>query len=418
MTVRQAAILCGGLGSRLRPHTDHLPKPMIPVNNRPFLAYLIEQLREQGIAHVVLLTGYRGQQIEDYFGDGKGFGVAISYSRGPAEWETGRRIWETRDRLQPQFLLLYCDNFVPFNVAQALSFHLAHQRALSLLLAAKSNGNIRVDREGHILRYEASRSEPGLDYVELGYMIIERDVVLPLLSSNPDVSFSKTLHRLVENSQVSGRITGDHYHSISDSKRWRLTDEYLRLKRIILIDRDGTLNVRPPRADYISHWEDFHWRQGALEGLAILARAGFSFVQISNQAGIARGLLTQEQADAVNTRVAAELAERGINMLRAYVCPHHWDDKCACRKPAPGLFFQASRDLSLRLDRTFYIGDDPRDCQAAYNANVPSIYVGEEEEIASLPEAARPASIVPTIAAAAPWIISRFESWEHAEGQP
>jgi D-glycero-D-manno-heptose 1,7-bisphosphate phosphatase len=389
---------------------------MIPVNKIPFLSYLIEQLREQGISHVVLLTGYRGQQIEDYFGDGKRFGVAIGYSRGPAEWETGRRIWEARDQLESRFLLLYGDNFVPFNAAQALSFHLAHKRALSLLLAAKSNGNVRVDREGHVLRYEAARSEPGLDYVELGYMIVERDAVLALLT-DPDVSFSKVLHRLVDNSLVAGRITGDHYHSISDPKRWQLTEEYLRLKRIILIDRDGTLNVRPPRAAYISRWEDFRWRQGALEGLVALAQAGFSFVQISNQAGIARGMLTQEQVDAVNERVAAELAERGVSLLRSYVCPHHWDDNCVCRKPAPGLFFRASHEFLLRLDRTVYVGDDPRDCQAAYNANVPCIYVGEKDEIASLPEAERPAYIASTIDAAVPWIISRFESWEHAEGQ-
>jgi histidinol-phosphate phosphatase family protein len=410
MTIDQAVILCGGRGSRLRPDTDHLPKPMIPVNGVPFLEYLLEQLREQGIERVALLIGYRGQQIENYFGDGNRFGLAISYSRGSAEWETGRRIWEARDLLDSRFLLLYGDNFVPFNLTAALSFHLVRNPALTLLLAAKSKGNVSVDRRGSVIRYDPRRSEPGLDHVEIGYMIAERDEVLPLLT-DPDVSFSTVLQRLVSVSRVVGRVTGDHYHSVSDPQRWKLTEQYLRLKRIILIDREGTLNARPPVATYISRWEDFHWNVGALDGLMALADAGFSFALISNQAGIARGLLTQEQVDTINDRIAAELDKRGVKLLAAYVCPHHWDDNCECRKPAPGMFFRASREILLRLDRTIYIGDDPRDCQSAYNANTLGVYVGKPSELLSLSEPERPAHIAPTILAAVPWIKWRFECW-------
>src|SRR3989442_2548941 len=111
---RQAVILCGGLGTRLRPLTDTLPNPMAQIHGRPFLAYLIDQLREQGIRQIVLLTGYRGELIGEYFGDGSGYGVEIDYSRGPAEWETGRRMWEARAMLDERFLLLYSDNYVPF----------------------------------------------------------------------------------------------------------------------------------------------------------------------------------------------------------------------------------------------------------------------------------------------------------------
>jgi histidinol-phosphate phosphatase family protein len=411
MTIRQAVILCGGRGSRLRPDTDHLPKPMIPVNGVPFLECLLEQLREQGVERVVLLIGYRGQQIENYFGDGKRFGLLIGYSRGPAEWETGRRIWEARDLLDPRFLLLYGDNFVPFDLAAALSFHFVHKQALTLLLAAKPKGNVRVDPRGLIQRYDPRRSEPGLDHVEIGYMIVERDEVLPELT-DPDVSFSTVLQHLANSSRVAGQVTGDHYHSISDPERWKLTEQYLRLKRVILIDREGTLNVRPPVATYISRWEDFHWNVGALDGLTALADAGFSFVLISNQAGIARGLLTQEQVDAINNRLAAELNKHGVKLLATYVCPHHWDENCGCRKPAPGMFFQASRDFLLRLDRTVYIGDDPRDCQSAYNAKSHSVYVGNPSELSSLSAPERPAHIAPTILAAVPWIKRRFESWD------
>jgi histidinol-phosphate phosphatase family protein len=411
MAVTQAVILCGGLGTRMRPYTDLLPKPMIPVNGGPFLEYLVEQLRDEGITRIVLLTGYRAAQIESHFGDGRGFGLAITYSQGPAEWDTGRRIWEARAQLDPRFLLLYSDNFVPFRLSGLLEFHRDKGRMLSLLLSAKANGNIKVGSDGIVARYDPSRSSPDLDQVEIGFMVVERDAVLASIE-DPDVSFSRVLERLASRGELAGRVCGDHYHSISDPKRWKLAEQYLRPKRILLIDRDGTLNVRPPRAQYLSRWEDFQWIPGALEGMEALSGTGFSFALISNQAGIARGAVTQQQVDVINQRLREELAARGIAMTRIYVCPHDWDEGCACRKPAPGMFFQASRDLLLRLDRTVYLCDDPRDCQAAYNASSASVFVGEDEELASLRAAERPARIAPTILDAVPWIKSRFESWE------
>jgi histidinol-phosphate phosphatase family protein len=411
MAVVQAVILCGGLGTRMRPYTDLLPKPMIPVNGRPFLEYLVEQLRDQGITRIVLLTGYRAAQIESHFGDGHRFGLAITYSQGPVEWETGRRVWEARAQLDPRFLLLYSDNFIPFRLSGLLEFHHDKGRMLSLLLSAKANGNIKVGSDGIVQSYDSSRSSPGLDHVEIGFMVVERDSVLSLIE-DPDISFSRVLERLASHRGFAGLVCGDHYHSISDPKRWKLAEQYLHLKRMLLIDRDGTLNVRPPQAQYLSRWEDFRWAPGALEGLEALSAAGFSFVLISNQAGIARGIVTREQVDAVNRRLAEELATRGIAMAGAYVCPHHWDEGCACRKPAPGMFFQASRDLLLRLDRTLYLCDDPRDCQAACNANSTSVFIGEDDGLSSLREAERPAHIANSILETVPWIKSRFESWE------
>ena len=133
------------------------------------------------------------------------------------------------------------------------------------------------------------------------------------------------------------------------------------------------------------------WRHGSARS------AGFSFILISNQAGIARHIVSKEQVDAVNNRLTDELALRGIKLIDVYVCPHHWDDGCNCRKPAPGLLFKASREHLLRLDRTFYIGDDPRDCQAAYNANCAGIFIGDGDALASLTAAERPVHSAKTL---------------------
>ena len=73
-----------------------------------------------------------------------------------------------------------------------------------------------------------------------------------------------------------------------------------------------------------------------------------------------------------------------------YSCTHHWDDKCKCRKPNPGMLLQASYEWDFRLDKTIFIGDDVRDCQAAYNAGTKSIFIGENDELKKIPYEMQP----------------------------
>ena len=95
--IKQAVILCGGLGTRLRPITNSIPKPMVEINNIPFLWYLLDKISENGIKRFLILTGYLGDKIQTYFGDGKDFNWTINYSHGPYDWNTGRRLWEAKD---------------------------------------------------------------------------------------------------------------------------------------------------------------------------------------------------------------------------------------------------------------------------------------------------------------------------------
>jgi histidinol phosphatase-like enzyme len=87
-----------------------------------------------------------------------------------------------------------------------------------------------------------------------------------------------------------------------------------------------------------------------------------------------------------------------------YVCPHHWEDNCDYRKPAPGMLLQASKDFLFRLDKTFFIGDDPRDCQAAYNAGCRSIFLGEPVEVEKLSDNESPQLIINTFKSLPPFL--------------
>jgi len=362
----QAVILCGGLGTRLRPYTDHLPKPMIPCNGKPFLEYLLEQLAEKGIRRFLLLTGYLGEQIQQYFGNGTQQGWEIDYSHGPAEWDTGRRLWEAQDQMDDQYLLLYSDNFVPFPLEKVLLQHERHGLPLTFMVSPKNPGNLVLDEEGIVQRYDNQRGEDR-PYVEIGYMVAERDRVLPWLPK-PDCSFSEALRDMGSQQQISAWVQLDAYHSISDPDRWKAAERYLQPKKILLLDRDGVINEKAAKGEYVNCWEEFRWIERTRDSLRQLSKMGFRFIVISNQAGIARGMTSPEEVERIHRKMVETLAAEGIEILQVYVCPHHWEDNCDCRKPKPGMLFQASRDHLFRLDRTVFVGDDPRDLEAAEQA--------------------------------------------------
>ena len=375
---KQAVILCGGLGARMRPYTDNTPKPMISCNGKPFLWYLLQQLHDQGVSRFVLLTGYLAEEVSSYFGDGGSWGWDIQYSEGPIDWDTGKRVWEAREKLDELFLLLYSDNFVPFPLDKVYALHKQNKKPLTFMVASKTPGNISLDKFGIVQQYDNKRFGLGLNYVEIGYMIVEKNQTLSFFDT-PECSFSSILQKMAAKHQISAWVQHDSYHSISDPNRWQKAQEYLKPKKIILIDRDGVINKKASRGEYISKWEDFIWIKETRIAMKLMANEGFKFIIISNQAGIARGIISFTELEKIHNNMKNELQNDDIEILDIYICPHHWNEECLCRKPKPGMLLQASKDYLFRLDKTLYIGDDPRDVEAALNAGTDYILISEEK---------------------------------------
>ena len=409
----RAVILCGGLGTRLRPLTDTLPKPMAPVNGKPFLEHLFWQLASQGVRDFLLLTGYLADCIEDYFRDGSQWGWTIHYSRGPAEWDTGRRVYEARKMLPERFLLMYSDNFVQFNLRRLQALHEDRRTPISLLLSPKSGGNIRVNA-GVIEAYDRSRTGERLDYVEVGYMLADRDEILKdlqAIASFPNVSFSSLLERYAGSGKLSGLIVRDPYYSISDPSRLELTSKYLAPKKILLIDRDGTINKKAPPGEYITTWGDFEYIPDTHSAMMELSKVGFEFIVITNQAGIARGLVSEEAVADIHNRMVDSLAAEGVIVRDVYVSPHHWDENSFDRKPAPGMFFKAAREHLIRLDHCLYVGDDERDCMAAANAGCGMVFLSDGVAKPPISEIPVPFIQAESLTAAAATVVAQYEAW-------
>lgn len=383
----QAIILAGGRGTRLGSITENIPKPLVDINGRPFLGYLIDQLQGQGIEDILLLTGYLGDQIEDYCGDGSHWGVKIRCIESPVEFETGKRIRHVSRLIASNFLLMYCDNYWPMNLSDMWSQYIAQDIPAQITVYSNEDNytknNVHVDQNGFVRHYDPKRQADQLNGVEVGYAIMSRSVLDYLSADN--IAFSHAVYpRLASESLLKAYQTNHRYYSIGSKDRLPITQSFLKPQMAVILDRDGTLNERPDQAQYITRWEDFQWLPGVIEALGLLQDSGYKLIVVSNQAGIARGELTEEQLNDINVKMKEDLSGHGINLDGLYYCPHGWDEGCICRKPQPGMLFQAQRDFLLDLSNTLFIGDDERDALAGQAAGCLTMMVSEGRPLLTL----------------------------------
>jgi histidinol-phosphate phosphatase family protein len=387
--IRQAVILAGGVGTRLRPLTYSRPKPLVSLNGRPFLEYLVEMLRKNGISEIVLLLGYLHEQIVAHFGDGSAFGVQIRYSTGDVSLETGARLLKARELIQERFLLMYGDNYWPLDLQKLVRYHNEKCTTATVTVYSNKDGTSRnntfVDDDGYVARYDKSRKDSRLNGVEIGFFVVDKQV----FDLMPDSNFSferEVFPKLIEARQLAGYVTDHKYYSIGSPERLQLTEQFLRPQKIAFLDRDGVINRKAPKAEYIKSWSEFVFLPGAIDGMKLLAQGGYRIFIITNQAGVARGVMTESQVAEIHASMEKALADHGVEIEAVYCCMHGWDDGCECRKPKPGMLLQAARNHHIDLSRAFFIGDDERDLEAGDAAGCRTRLVDSERSLLTVVE--------------------------------
>jgi D-glycero-D-manno-heptose 1,7-bisphosphate phosphatase len=144
----------------------------------------------------------------------------------------------------------------------------------------------------------------------------------------------------------------------------------------VFLDRDGVINRKAPEGRYVTSWDEFAFLPGALEGLRLLAGSDLIIAVVTNQRGIARGMLTGAVLEDIHRRMRAEIAAAGGRVDAIYHCPH--DVGCHCRKPEVGMFEAAAAQFDLVLAQTAVIGDQPSDMLAARRIGALPIGIGAE----------------------------------------
>lgn len=155
------------------------------------------------------------------------------------------------------------------------------------------------------------------------------------------------------------------------------------MEKVIFLDRDGVINEKAAPHQYISRWEEFRFLPGVPEAIYSLNEAGYKLVIVSNQRGIARGMMTMEQLNELHENMCAALEKQGAHIDAIYVCPHN-EGECTCRKPDIGLFLQAEQQFCVDKAQSFMIGDSASDIEAGERYGVRTILVNNEDKLGTV----------------------------------
>lgn len=226
----QAVILAGGLGTRLWPITQEIPKPMVPVAGVPYLEHQLRVLAGQEIRDVLLLTGYLGGQISDYFGDGSRFGLQIRYSREPRPLGTGGAIRLAWPMLAETFLLIYGDSYLPIDYAAVLR-RLDSSSALGAVVTYRDPGgatDVRANiaaSNGFVTAYDKTGSALGLDRVEAGVSAFRREAAALLPDGDPVAFEPNVLPKLAARGLLLDYPVAQRFFDIGTPERLRAIEE-------------------------------------------------------------------------------------------------------------------------------------------------------------------------------------------------
>ncbi|MDD3088915.1 MAG: D-glycero-beta-D-manno-heptose 1,7-bisphosphate 7-phosphatase [Candidatus Omnitrophica bacterium] len=185
----------------------------------------------------------------------------------------------------------------------------------------------------------------------------------------------------------------------------------------VFLDRDGTINEE---VGYLDRIDRLRLLPGAAEGFRLLNASGFKVVVVTNQSGVARGLFTEAFVVEVHRTLAELLGRQGARIDRFEYCPHHptegagrYRRACPCRKPEPGMLLKAAAALAIDLDRSYVVGDTPRDLEAARRAGARGILVrtgyGTEHLKAASAAETTAAHVADDLLAAVHWILTEAD---------
>jgi NDP-sugar pyrophosphorylase family protein len=211
------AILAGGLATRLRPVTEKIPKSLVPVAGKPFLAHQLELLHARGIRRAVLCIGYLGEMIQREFGDGRVFGIRLDYSfDGPKLLGTGGAIKRALPLLGDEFFVLYGDSYLPVAYRPIAEFF-RHSGKLGLMTVYRNEGRYDtsnvVFHDGEIAVYDKKNRLPEMRHIDYGLSLFKASV-FESYSADQAFDLAEVMGKLVREKQLAGYEIRERFYEI------------------------------------------------------------------------------------------------------------------------------------------------------------------------------------------------------------
>jgi len=396
----KTVIMAGGKGTRAASIASDIPKPMIPICGKSILEYQIDCLKRSNLTDIILVIGHLGEHIKNYFGDGSRFACNISYFTETEPLGTAGALYKI-ENLTEDFLLLNGDVILDMDFTRMIDFHKKKNAHVTLAVHPNSHpfdsalivcnnecqvtGWINKEDERtfyknivnagvHILTLDFLKKSPqSKEKVDL-----DRDILKPNIGCGGIFAYSTPEYiKDMGTPERYAQVTNDIQKGIVHGKN--LSEK----QKAVFLDRDGTINIYD---DFIRKPEEFRLFDRAAEAIKTINSLGYLVIIITNQPVIARGEVDFDTLDRIHMKMETDLGHNGAYIDDLFYCPHHPDKGfegerpeykivCDCRKPKPGLIFQAAKKYNIELSQSYMVGDHDRDIQSGINAGCKPVFL-------------------------------------------
>jgi D,D-heptose 1,7-bisphosphate phosphatase len=423
--MKQAVILAGGKGTRLRERLGDLPKSLVDIAGIPLLERQINILKKYDYTNIIILVNYQAFYIEKFCKQEKFKDIdIIIFNDGEPQGTSGATL-KIFDRLHDQVLIIYGDTLFDIDLNRLEKFHKKDSKIAGTLFLhpndhPEDSDIVELDISGYVTKfhpYPHPKDALLPNLVNAALYILNTAIFKKYVNSKNPSDFAKNLfpYMLANGEKFLGYSTSEYIKDAGTPERLDKVVYDLSIgiveranlshpQKAVFIDRDGTLNAEVGK--YITTPELLNIYHGTGGALNKLNSMEWRTILITNQPVIARGECTLEQLGKIHAKLEMEMAKSKAHFDKIYICPHHPDKGftgelpelkiyCSCRKPRAGMFLQAKKDLNIDLSKSWHIGDSTADLGAAINAGVSSItvetgYGGLDDKYSYQPEFSAP----------------------------
>lgn len=373
MKISEAIILAGGLGTRLRGVINELPKAMAPVAGRPFISYVIDYLRMQGIEKFIFSLGYQNEVIINYLQQQYS---TLQYECVIEEEPLGTGgaiLLSTKKATDQNILVTNGDTLYRIDLDNLISKHTSYDAECTLALKPMKNfsryGVVDLNEEETISSFKEKQFySEGL--INGGCYLLNVNAFLR--HSFPEKFSFETdyLEKHYREKNIYGSIEDAYFIDIGipedyERAQKEFASQLLDVSKIasswsIFIDRDGVVNEERV-GEYVQNWEQFKFHHGALEAFKVFNEVFGRIIIVSNQRGVGKGLMTNDDLTDIHNKMQKTIEEAGGRIDKIYYCTEV-SDACFFRKPNPGMAVQAKKDFSdINFNKSIMVGNKPGD---------------------------------------------------------
>lgn len=400
---KEAVVLAGGLGTRLRSEVPDLPKCMAPVGGRPFIDILIDRLLQQGIRHIVFSLGYRADAVQNHLKSAYP-DADFSFVVEDEPLGTGGAVMAALEAVREETVfVLNGDTHFDVDLSRLAEFHGKTHADCTVALKPMRDisryGRVETDAEGRILAFR--EKEPCREgTINGGVYIVEKNALqkagLPERFSFEEGYLSAFLQRY----RIMGMPQDRYFIDIGIPEDYRRAQRELNtpkgsdergldLSRIdgtwtLFLDRDGVIN-HEKADDYIRTPDEFRFMEGAPEAIAALSSVFGRVFVVTNQKGIGRGLMSEADLEDIHRLMIDGIEKAGGRVDRIYHCPDT-DPESPCRKPNPGMGLRALSEFpDIFTDRMLMVGNTMGDMSFGRAIGARTVFLPSTKPMPELP---------------------------------